>query len=146
VVDEMIDSDAGGPVVTRCCGPSDSDSLRCCPGPDAAETDRLTRVAKALGDPIRLGMLDVMAQGRACCGLPEPSQRGVPGARDPEGVCACDFQEHFDLAQSKVSYHLHVLREAGLVREEARGKWTYYAIDGEAAAGALDALRDLLRV
>ena len=108
--------------------------------------EQLTRVAKALSDPIRLGMLDVMAQGRACCGLPEPSERGVPGAGEPAGICVCDFQEHFGLGQSKVSYHLHVLREAGLVREEARGKWTFYAIDGKAAATALDALRDLMRV
>jgi len=146
VVDEMIESEDGEQAVTSCCGSSDADSARCCPAPGAAEAERLTLVAKALSDPIRLGMLDVMAQGRACCGLPAPSQRGVPGAGDPEGICVCDFQEHFNLAQSKVSYHLHVLREAGLVREEARGKWNFYAIDGEAAAEALDAFRDLLRV
>ena len=68
-------------------------------------------------------MLDVMAQGRV---LLWPA--GAVGARraraagDPAGVCGCDFQEHFGLGQSKVSYHLRVLREAGLVREEARGK------------------------
>ena len=146
VVDEMIESEDARQAVTSCCGSSDADSARCCPAPGAAEAERLTLVAKALSDPIRLGMLDVMAQGRACCGLPAPSQRGVPGAGDPEGICVCDFQEHFNLAQSKVSYHLHVLREAGLVREEARGKWNFYAIDGEAAAEALDAFRDLLRV
>jgi ArsR family transcriptional regulator, arsenate/arsenite/antimonite-responsive transcriptional repressor len=128
------------------CGSAGTDTDRCCPPPEAAAADRLTRVAKALSDPIRLGMLDVMAQGRSCCGLPAPSKRGVPGAGDPEGICVCDFQEHFNLAQSKASYHLGVLREAGLVREEARGKWTFYAIDGEAAAQSLDAFRDLLRV
>jgi len=106
----------------------------------------LARLAKALSDPIRLRMLDVMAQGRACCGLPEPSRRGVPGAENPAGICVCDFQDHFGLAQSKASYHLRVLREAGLVREESRGKWSFYAIDGEAVASALDAFRDLLRV
>jgi ArsR family transcriptional regulator, arsenate/arsenite/antimonite-responsive transcriptional repressor len=78
--------------------------------------------------------------------LPEPSRRGVPGAGEPAGICVCDFQEHFHLGQSKVSYHLRVLREAGLVREEARGKWSFYAIDGEAAATAIDALRDIMRV
>ena len=91
-------------------------------------------------------MLDVMAQGRACCGLPEPAQRGVPGTGEPAGICVCDFQDHFGLGQSKVSYHLRVLKEAGLVTEEARGKWTFYAIDGEAAASALDALRDIMRI
>jgi len=131
---------------TRCCPSPEASADRCCAVPDARDVERLTRVAKALSDPIRLGMLDVMAQGRECCGLPIPSERGVPGATDPAGICVCDFQEHFGLAQSKVSYHLRVLREAGLVLEEARGKWTFYAIDGEAAATALDALRDIMRV
>jgi ArsR family transcriptional regulator len=129
-----------------CCASGRGAPSRCCPPPEGPEVDRLTRVAKALSDPIRLGMLDVMAQGRACCGLPEPSERGVPGAGEPAGICVCDFQEHFGLGQSKVSYHLRVLREAGLVREEARGKWTFYAIDGQASATALDALRALMRV
>jgi len=130
-----------------CCSPSPEASAdRCCPVRDARDVERITRVAKALSDPIRLCMLDVMAQGRACCGLPEPSERGVPGAGEPAGICVCDFQAHFGLGQSKVSYHLRVLREAGLVREEARGKWTFYAIDGEAAVTALDSLRDIMRV
>jgi ArsR family transcriptional regulator len=117
----------------------------CCLNPDAKDTAALAGVAGALSDPIRLSMLDVMAQGRACCGLPEPSERGVPGAADPLGICVCEFQEHFGLAQSKVSYHLRVLREAGLVKEETRGKWTFYAIDREAVSAALDGLRTLLR-
>jgi len=139
-------SNQGDVADPACCAPGRVEPSRCCPAPEGAEVERLTRVAKALSDPIRLGMLDVMAHGRACCGLPEPSERGVPGATEPAGICVCDFQEHFGLGQSKVSYHLRVLREAGLVREEARGKWTFYAIDGEAAATALAALRDLMRV
>ena len=131
---------------TACCPAPDAAAGRCCPALEDEDLARLTRVAKALSDPIRLGMLDVMAQGRACCGLPEPAQRGVPGASEPVGICVCDFQDHFGLAQSKVSYHLRVLKEAGLVTEEARGKWSFYAIDGEAAASALDALRDIMRV
>ncbi len=41
------------------------------------------------------------------------------------------------LAQSKASYHLRVLREAGLVREERRGKWSFYTLDAESARGLL---------
>jgi ArsR family transcriptional regulator, arsenate/arsenite/antimonite-responsive transcriptional repressor len=129
------------------CGPSLGEAAdRCCPVPEDDDLAHLTLVAKALSDPIRLRMLDVMAQGRACCGLPEPAQRGVPGSGEPAGICVCDFQDHFGLGQSKVSYHLRVLKEAGLVREEARGKWTFYAIDGEAASSGLDALRDIMRI
>jgi ArsR family transcriptional regulator len=85
-------------------------------------------------------MLDVMTQGRGCCGLIDPAARGVPGAGDLEGICVCEFQAQFGLAQSKVSYHLRVLKEAGLVTEETRGKWSFYAVDGERVA---EALRDL---
>ncbi len=112
----------------------------------AGELERLTGVAKALSDPIRLGMLGLMAQGRSCCGLPAPADRGVPGAADPVGICVCEFQEQFGIGQSNVSYHLRVLRDAGLIREETHGKWNFYAVDREAVAGALDAFRALLRV
>lgn len=143
-MDETITSseETASPV---CCAPRE-EAARCCPALADDEVGRLTRVARALSDPIRLGMLDVMAQGRACCGLPEPSQRGVPGVTEPGGVCVCDLQEHFGLAQSKVSYHLRVLREAGIVREESRGKWSYYSIDAEATARALHDFRGLMRL
>ncbi len=105
---------------------------------------RLALVAKALSDPIRLEMLDVVEQGRSCCELPDPASRGVPGAGQPRGICVCEFQEQFGLAQSKVSYHLKVLRDAGLMRAEVRGKWTFYTIDREAVAAALFAFDRLL--
>jgi ArsR family transcriptional regulator, arsenate/arsenite/antimonite-responsive transcriptional repressor len=115
----------------------------CCTRTDQATLEHLARIAKALADPIRLGMLDVMTQGRGCCGLIDPAERGVPGSVDPEGLCVCEFQEQFGLAQSKASYHLRVLKDAGLVTEETRGKWTFYAVDGERLAAAL---RDVGRV
>jgi ArsR family transcriptional regulator, arsenate/arsenite/antimonite-responsive transcriptional repressor len=117
----------------------------CCPPPADDAIERLARLAKALADPIRLRMLDVMAQGRDCCGLIDPATRGVPGSGDPEGICVCEFQERFGLAQSKTSYHLRVLKEAGLVSEETRGKWTFYSVDDQAAAAALGQISALLR-
>jgi ArsR family transcriptional regulator, arsenate/arsenite/antimonite-responsive transcriptional repressor len=115
----------------------------CCRRPDTDQLSALARVAKALSDPIRLGMLDTMAQGRTCCGLIEPAARGVPGSQDPAGICVCEFQERFDLGQSKASYHLRILREAGLVTEEVRGKWTFYELDRQAFGAALDRLHGL---
>lgn len=112
----------------------------CCAHTDAETLASLARVAKALADPIRLGMLDLMTQGRGCCGLIDPAERGVPGTGDPDGICVCEFQEQFGLAQSKASYHLRVLKDAGLVTEETRGKWSFYAVDGERVAEALRAL------
>lgn len=114
---------------------------------DNADNDlsaELVRVAKALSDPIRVRMLEMMSQGRSCCGLQAPAARGVPGSDEPQGICVCEFQEQFELGQSKTSYHLRVLKEAGLVTEETRGKWAFYAIDRDAADRSLAALRELL--
>jgi ArsR family transcriptional regulator len=108
-----------------------------------AELERLARVAKALADPIRLRMLGLLAEGRECCELPDPCTRNVPGTGTPAGICVCELQEQFGLAQSHASYHLRVLKDAGLVTEEARGKWTFYELDREALAGALRQLEAL---
>jgi ArsR family transcriptional regulator len=120
--------------------PKGSEARVCCTRADDDALARLARVAKALSDPIRLAMLDVMTQGRGCCGLVDPAERGVPGIGDPAGICVCEFQEQFGLAQSKASYHLRVLKDAGLVTEETRGKWSFYAVDAERVA---ETLRDL---
>jgi ArsR family transcriptional regulator len=105
---------------------------------------QLARAAKALSDPIRLKMIGMLAEGRDRCELPDPCTRNVPGAGTPVGICVCEFQEQFGLGQSRTSYHLRVLKEAGLVTEETRGKWTFYELDTEAVAAALRALRDLV--
>ena len=115
----------------------------CCSFLDEDSRERLARVAKALSDPIRLEMLEIMSQGRSCCELPDPASRGVPGTEEPRGICVCEFQEQFGLAQSKASYHLRVLKDAGLVTEETRGKWSFYAVDRERLGAAL---RELGRV
>jgi ArsR family transcriptional regulator len=118
----------------------------CCTRTDEETLRRVALIAKALSDPIRLGMLDVMTQGRGCCGLIDPAERGVPGTSDPTGICVCEFQEQFGLAQSKASYHLRVLKDAGLVTEETRGKWTFYALDAEPVTRALRDLSDALGI
>ncbi len=112
---------------------------------DAADVAYIARVAKALSDPIRLKMLAMLAEGRSCCDLPDLCTRNVPGTGMPDGICVCEFQEQFELGQSRVSYHLRVLKDAGLVTEEARGKWTFYALDREMAARALCEVQELLR-
>jgi ArsR family transcriptional regulator, arsenate/arsenite/antimonite-responsive transcriptional repressor len=124
----------------RTAGAAEKQTSVCCTRTDEDSLARLARVAKALSDPIRLGMLDVMTQGRGCCGVIDPAARGVPGAGDPEGICVCEFQEQFGLAQSKASYHLRVLKDAGLVTEETRGKWSFYAVDERRVAEALRGL------
>ena len=91
---------------------------------------RLVALGRALSDPIRVTMLGMLAGGRGCCELPDC---GVPDVDQDAGICVCEFERYFDVGQSKVSYHLGKLKEAGLVREERRGKWSFYSLDREAA-------------
>jgi ArsR family transcriptional regulator, arsenate/arsenite/antimonite-responsive transcriptional repressor len=105
---------------------------------------QLSRAAKALSDPVRLKMIGILAEGRDCCALPDLCTRNVPGSGTPAGICVCEFQEQFGLGQSRTSYHLRVLKEAGLVTEETRGKWTFYELDREAVGATLHALRQLV--
>ena len=78
----------------------------------------------------------VVSLGRVCCGLPDLGAP-VSGEGDSPGICVCEFEECFEMGQSRVSYHMRKLKEAGLVREERRGRWSFYSLDREAA-------RDLL--
>jgi ArsR family transcriptional regulator, arsenate/arsenite/antimonite-responsive transcriptional repressor len=91
---------------------------------------RLVALGRALSDPIRVRMLGMLAEGRGCCELPDC---GVPAQDQDAGICVCEFERYFDAAQSKVSYHLGKLKEAGLVHEVRRGKWSFYSLDRETA-------------
>ena len=64
------------------------------------------------------------------------SDSGVPVEEGEEGICVCEFEEHFGMGQSKVSYHMKKLKDAGLVREERRGKWAFYSLDRGGRRGA----------
>ena len=79
--------------------------------PDTARADaeRMATVAKALGDPIRLQLVDVLRKHAG-------------------KVCVCELTPLFDVAQPTVSHHLKVLREAGIVDSERRGLWAYYYV------------------
>ncbi|KHJ71761.1 MULTISPECIES: ArsR/SmtB family transcription factor [Rhodococcus] len=70
----------------------------------------LARMFKALGDPVRLRMLSMIA-----------SHQGGES-------CVCDISPAFDLSQPTISHHLKVLREAGLLDCERRGTWVYYRV------------------
>lgn len=80
---------------------------------ERAQAERLARVTKALGDPIRMQLLDVLRKHAG-------------------EVCVCELVPLFDLSQPTVSHHLKVLREAGLVETERRGLWAYPYVRAEA--------------
>ncbi|MFJ2196426.1 ArsR/SmtB family transcription factor [Streptomyces violaceusniger] len=85
----------------------------CCPGLltaplDEAQSVELAKVFKALGDPIRLRLLSMIA------------------SRAGGEVCVCDLTPAFELSQPTISHHLKLLRQAGLIDCERRGTWVYY--------------------
>lgn len=131
--------------VSDCCKLDSDLSLPVLPNA-AAQVERIVLVGKAISDPIRIRMLGLMAEGRGCCGLPPVADMPVPGEGESEGICVCEFQEFYGLGQSKVSYHLRILKEAGLITEEVRGKWTFYSINRKAAAELLDLVRRQLQI
>jgi ArsR family transcriptional regulator len=74
-------------------------------------------LAKALGDPIRLQLVDVLRKHAG-------------------KVCVCELVPLFDVSQPTVSHHLKILRDAGIVGSERQGLWAYYYV----LPGALDQL------
>src|SRR4051812_27842204 len=110
---------------------------------DEKRIARLTALGSALSDPIRVRMLSLMVaatiDGRSCCSLPD---MGVPADAEEKGigVCVCEFEEYFGMGQSKVSYHIRKLKDAGLVREQKRGKWSFYSLDRDTVTQLLGEL------
>jgi len=106
---------------------------------------RIVALGRALSDPIRVRMLVMMSEaavsGRGCCDLPD---LGAPADDGDAGICVCEFEDRFGMGQSKVSYHMCKLKEAGLVREERRGRWSFYSLDGDATRELLGCLGDHL--
>jgi len=88
-------------------------SAGCCatavqPGVSAERAAALARVAKALGDPTRLRIVDVVRTSA------------------PEAVCQCELLPLFSMSQAGLAKHLKVLVDAGILASQRRGTWTYY--------------------
>ena len=79
------------------------------PDTERTEAERMATVAKALGDPIRVQLVDVLRKHAG-------------------KVCVCELTPLFDVGQPTVSHHLKVLRGAGIVDSERRGLWAYYYV------------------
>lgn len=94
------------------------------PSLDATQTASLADRLKALADPTRLRMLDLLVQ-------------------QEQALCVCDITSQFDLHQPTISHHLRILREAQLITGERRGVWSYYAAT-DAGQRSLSLVRDLL--
>jgi ArsR family transcriptional regulator len=90
----------------------------------ADQAERLAPSFKALGDPIRLRLLSLIA------------------SHEGGEACVCDLTDAFDVSAPTISHHLKVLRETGLVTSERRATWVYY----RAEQTALDLLSTVLSV
>ena len=83
------------------------------PDVEREEAVRMASVAKALADPVRVQLVDVLRKHAG-------------------KVCVCELVPLFDLSQPTVSHHLKVLRQAGIVGSEREGLWAYYYVIPEA--------------
>jgi ArsR family transcriptional regulator len=101
------DEDVTGQV---CCAPLSGPLL------GEAEAAELAKVFKAVADPARLRLLNMIAS--------------AAGGE----ACVCDLNASFALSAPTISHHLKVLRQSGLIEGERRGTWVYYKVVPDAVA------------
>ena len=85
----------------------------------APDIDRAVMLFHALSDETRLAALEMLREGERC---------------------VCELQDQLDVAQSRLSFHLKVLKDSGLVQDRKQGRWSYYSI----VPHALDEAHDLV--
>ena len=95
-----------GPSAAECCAPSAGDN-------PTLDAERLAAVAKALSEPLRIRIVDVLR-------------------RSDEPVCQCELIALYGIKQSLLSHHMKKLVDAGAVSVERRHKWAYYSISPDA--------------
>jgi len=65
---------------------------------------------ESLSDPIRINILELMMNGE---------------------ICVCDIVKVTGLSQSKISYHIKILKDSSLISDRQEGRWVYYKLDLE---------------
>lgn len=98
-----------------CCSPLVREPL------SAGQAVELSRLFKAMGDPVRLRLLSLIA------------------SHEGGEACVCEVTGVFELTGPTISHHLKVLREAGLISGQRRGTWVYYRVHPQ-ALGRLSAV------
>jgi ArsR family transcriptional regulator len=86
------------------------------------KTERARLLLRALAEPIRLQLIEALAGGERC---------------------VCDLTADLGLAQSKLSFHLKVLKECGLLADRQQGRWIYYRLQPDALQALQEWLADL---
>jgi ArsR family transcriptional regulator len=90
--------------------------------PTATDLARAAQLFHALSDETRLAVLDMLHHGERC---------------------VCELQDELDAAQSRLSFHLRVLKEAGLVIDRKDGRWVHYSLNGDTFAEVEEVLTEL---
>jgi ArsR family transcriptional regulator len=75
-----------------------------------SRTERAIELFHALSDETRLEIIELLRRGERC---------------------VCELTDTLDAAQSRLSFHLRVLKDAGIVRDRKDGRWVYYELDPE---------------
>lgn len=88
----------------------------------AVDLSRAAQLFHALSDETRLAIVNMLRGGERC---------------------VCDLQDELAAAQSRLSFHLKVLKEAGLVTDRKDGRWSYYTLSTDAFGEAHDVVRNL---
>ncbi|WP_308250854.1 ArsR/SmtB family transcription factor [Nonomuraea rhizosphaerae] len=91
-----------GPNLLECCSPLAREPL------GEQQTSEMARAFKALGDPVRLRIVSLVA------------------SHEGGEACVCDLTAGFEVGQPTISHHLKVLKQAGLLTSERRASWVYY--------------------
>ena len=90
--------------------------------PVALDTDHAARLFHALSDETRLAILERLRRGERC---------------------VCELTDALEAAQSRLSFHLRVLKEAGLVTDRREGRWMYYTLNADTLAEVADLAQTL---
>ena len=85
-----------------------------------ADRERMAQLCHALSDETRLQLLELLAEGEQC---------------------VCDLTDALKSSQSRLSFHLKTLKEAGLLQDRREGRWVYYSLE----PAALEELKELLQ-
>ena len=78
-----------------------------------SDLERAAELFRALADPTRLGIIEQLRAGEQC---------------------VCDLTDMLETGQSRLSFHLKTLKDAGLLRDRRQGRWIYYSLEPEAIA------------
>jgi len=90
--------------------------------PVATTASRVAVLCHALSDETRVAIVEMLVEGERC---------------------VCELQDALDAAQSRLSFHLRVLKDAGLVDDRKDGRWSYYSLDADALAELSSLVSDL---